>query len=81
MSKPKSDPEIEHDEELVVKEALPYGIKPVPVHYVCVNCGKIVSLDELLRLPNLMCPECGHRVFAKLRAPKIAGHLRKVKAI
>lgn len=62
-------------------EALPYGIRSVPVHYVCVNCGKIVSADELAALPNLMCPSCGQRIFSKLRAPRASGHLKKVKGV
>lgn len=62
-------------------EVLPYGIKPLPVHYVCANCGKIVSMEELLSLPNLMCPNCGHRIFMKVRVPRAAGHRGLVEAI
>ncbi|MCX8195653.1 MAG: DNA-directed RNA polymerase [Acidilobaceae archaeon] len=69
----------EREEESL--EVLPYGIRPVPVHYVCVSCGKIVSAEELVTLPSLMCPNCGQRIFAKLRAPRASGHLKKVKAI
>ncbi|MCS7106733.1 MAG: DNA-directed RNA polymerase [Acidilobaceae archaeon] len=78
MSRRKEREEEVEEESL---EALPYGIKPVPVHYVCVNCGKIVSMDELVALPNLMCPNCGQRIFSKLRAPRASGHLKKVRAI
>lgn len=68
-------------EEKGVEKTLPYGIKPVPVYYVCVHCGKLVTAEELSKLPSLMCPNCGQRIFAKVRAPPQTGFLRKVKAV
>jgi len=68
-------------EERGVERSLPYGIKPVPVYYICVHCGRPVTLEELARMPSLMCPNCGQRIFIKDRAPPQTGFIRKVKAV
>ncbi|MEM1873633.1 MAG: DNA-directed RNA polymerase [Acidilobaceae archaeon] len=70
------------DEDFLERaESLYYGIKDVPVYYRCVQCGYEAEIREITRLPSLMCPKCGYRVFVKVRAPPQSGHIKKVKAI
>ncbi len=57
---------------------LPYGIRPRQVYYVCLQCGQITSKDEMDQMPNITCPNCGYRIFIKVRVPPHLGHLRKV---
>ncbi len=64
-----------------LKRSLPYGIKSTPVYYVCVHCGYQDTLEKLVTLPSLMCPNCGQRIFTKVRAPPTTGLMRKVKAV
>ena len=44
--------------------------------YECVRCGKKVYLSELERYISFRCPECGYRIFKKVR-PSI---VKRVKA-
>jgi DNA-directed RNA polymerase subunit P len=37
------------------------------VTYECVRCGTRTSGDELAKLPELRCPNCGYRIFRKVR--------------
>jgi DNA-directed RNA polymerase subunit P len=68
-------------EEKGVERSLPYGIKPVPVYYICAYCGKLVTSEDLAKMPSLMCPNCGQRIFVKSRAPPQTGFIRRVKAV
>jgi|GEM_PF-510417 len=44
--------------------------------YECVRCGNRVHLSELEKYVSFRCPECGYRVFKKVR-PSI---VKRVKA-
>lgn len=63
-------------------EALHYGIKPRPVYYVCLRCGRRILVEEFRKYTTLLCPHCGYRVFIKERAPPEAlGRPRRVYAV
>ena len=36
--------------------------------FECVRCGSRFSGEELAKLPELTCSNCGYRVFRKVRA-------------
>lgn len=61
--------------------SLPYGIKDRPVHYMCVRCGTIMSREELMQFHDMMCKNCGGRIFVKLRAPPETLKRRRIYAI
>jgi DNA-directed RNA polymerase subunit P len=44
--------------------------------YECVRCGRRVYLSELEKYVSFRCPECGYRIFKKVR-PSI---VKRVKA-
>jgi DNA-directed RNA polymerase subunit P len=44
--------------------------------YECVRCGNRVYLSELEKYVSFRCPECGYRIFKKVR-PAI---VKRVKA-
>ncbi len=60
---------------------LPYGIKPRPIYYKCLRCGKIISQEELALMGDIMCPECGYRILMKVRPPPDIGPRRRIYAI
>lgn len=44
--------------------------------YECVKCGSRIYLSELEKYVSFRCPECGYRIFKKVR-PSI---VKRVKA-
>lgn len=70
----------EYEEAAVEARALPYGIRPRPVRYYCLRCGKEILRDELESRPVLYCPYCGFRIFIKMRDPS-SGYIRRVYAV
>ena len=46
------------------------------VSYRCVQCGTVVTSDQLAMMLELKCPNCGYRVLRKTR-PQI---VKRVKA-
>jgi len=59
---------------------LPYGIKPRTIYYQCLRCGTIMTREELMQFSDMMCKNCGGRIFVKLRPPRDIA-LRRIKAI
>ena len=59
---------------------LPYGIMPGPVYYMCLNCGNVMSKDQIDQLPSIMCSRCGYRIFVRLRSTR-PDRVRKVYAV
>lgn len=57
-----------------------YNIPKRKIYYMCLNCGYIVSKEELESMPSMMCPVCASRIFIKIRSPGIIKP-RKVYAI
>jgi DNA-directed RNA polymerase subunit P len=45
-------------------------------YYECINCGTKVEYRELERYITFKCPQCGYRIFRKVRPPII----KRVKA-
>lgn len=45
-------------------------------YYECVNCGTQVEYRELEKYITFKCPQCGYRIFRKVRPPII----KRVKA-
>mgnify|MGYP001038279711 CR=1 FL=1 len=43
--------------------------KPSGVMYECLKCEAKVTAEELARIPEVKCPNCGFRVLRKLRPP------------
>ncbi|TLX97293.1 MAG: DNA-directed RNA polymerase subunit P [Thaumarchaeota archaeon] len=39
--------------------------------YECVRCGTRVTGEELAKLPEPTCANCGYRAFRKVRRPGI----------
>jgi DNA-directed RNA polymerase subunit P len=39
------------------------------IFYECERCGTVQSLEELSKLPELTCINCGYRVLKKVRPP------------
>ncbi len=39
--------------------------------YLCEKCGKTIDSNELMGLPGIRCPVCGHRILYKSRSPII----------
>ncbi|AGT35116.1 MAG: DNA-directed RNA polymerase subunit P [Thermofilum sp.] len=37
--------------------------------YRCLRCGNVFSLEDQERLPGIRCPQCGFRIFEKVRLP------------
>ncbi len=70
----------EYQAEAVETEALPYGIRPRPVKYYCLRCGREVLKEELEARPVLYCPYCGFRIFIKMRDPA-SSYIRRVYAV
>jgi DNA-directed RNA polymerase subunit RPC12/RpoP len=54
-------------------EDKPGEIKPGEIladaMYECTRCGTNVSGKELSVLPDPICPNCGYRIFRKMRGP------------
>lgn len=53
------------------------------VEYVCLRCGKVSTLLELMRMGaarGLVCPNCAGRIFVKPRKPAPHGVVRRVYA-
>jgi len=44
----------------------PVRVFPAPV-FECARCGTRYSGEELSRLPELTCANCGYRIFRKVR--------------
>ena len=44
--------------------------------YRCVQCGKIITSEQLSVMLEIKCPDCGYRVLRKIRPPIV----KKVKA-
>jgi DNA-directed RNA polymerase subunit P len=44
--------------------------------YECVRCGSRVAYSELERYVSFRCPQCGYRIFRKVRPPVV----KRVKA-
>jgi len=63
------------------EETLPYGIRPRQVYYKCIRCGTIMTRDELMQFSEMMCKNCGGRIFVKLRPPPEVIKRRKIYAI
>ncbi|MCX8181944.1 MAG: DNA-directed RNA polymerase subunit P [Candidatus Methanomethyliaceae archaeon] len=36
--------------------------------YICERCRKVIDSKELLALPGIRCPACGHRILYKARS-------------
>jgi DNA-directed RNA polymerase subunit RPC12/RpoP len=36
--------------------------------YICEKCGKKIDSTELVGLPGIRCPSCGHRILYKARS-------------
>jgi DNA-directed RNA polymerase subunit P len=45
-------------------------------YYECINCGTKVEYRELEKYITFKCPQCGYRIFRKVRPPII----KRVKA-
>ena len=45
------------------KEILPEAI------FECTRCGTRVKAEELSKLPEPTCANCGYKIFRKVRAP------------
>ncbi|MEM2127070.1 MAG: RNA polymerase Rbp10 [Candidatus Bathyarchaeia archaeon] len=45
-------------------------------YYECINCGTKVEYRELEKYITFKCPNCGYRIFRKVRPPII----KRVKA-
>lgn len=60
---------------------LPYGIKERPVYYMCIRCGTIMSREELMQFHDMMCKNCGGRIFVKLRPPPETLKRRRIYAV
>lgn len=43
--------------------------KPSGIVYECLKCGARVTSEELARIPEIKCPNCGFRVLRKVRPP------------
>ncbi len=39
--------------------------------FECVRCGTRYSSEELSKLPELTCGNCGYRIFRKVRGPAV----------
>ena len=46
------------------------------ISYKCVQCGTVVTSDQLAMMLGIKCPNCGYRVLRKVRPPIV----KKVKA-
>ncbi|MCD6479746.1 DNA-directed RNA polymerase subunit P [Candidatus Bathyarchaeota archaeon] len=44
--------------------------------YECLRCGSRVAYSELERYVSFRCPQCGYRIFRKVRPPVV----KRVKA-
>ena len=44
--------------------------------YSCIQCGKVVTYDQLSLMLEIKCPNCGYRVLRKVRSPIV----KRVKA-
>jgi DNA-directed RNA polymerase subunit P len=71
-------PQEENDEETT--ETTYYNIPKRKIYYMCLNCGYIVSKEELESMPSMMCPMCASRIFIKIRSTGIVKP-RRVYAI
>ncbi len=60
---------------------LPYGIRERTIYYMCIRCGTIMTSDEMAQFADLMCKNCGGRIFVKLRPPPEVVRRRKIRAI
>jgi DNA-directed RNA polymerase subunit P len=47
------------------------------VIYECERCGTRQSLEELMKLPEIKCINCGYRVLRKVRPPVV----KKVESV
>ena len=36
--------------------------------YICEKCAKKIDSNELIGLPGIRCPSCGHRILYKARS-------------
>lgn len=45
-------------------------------YYECINCGTKAEYRELEKYITFKCPQCGYRIFRKVRPPII----KRVKA-
>ncbi|MEB3805894.1 MAG: hypothetical protein GSR73_00025 [Desulfurococcales archaeon] len=70
-----------YDYEWGEEESLPYGIRDRPVYYMCIRCGTIMSREELTQFSEMMCKNCGGRIFVKLRPPPETLKRRKIYAV
>jgi DNA-directed RNA polymerase subunit P len=41
------------------------------VVYECARCGTRQTLEELSRLPEIKCINCGYRILKKVRSPVV----------
>jgi DNA-directed RNA polymerase subunit RPC12/RpoP len=55
------------------ERAEPFG----SIIYECERCGTRQSLEELSKLPELTCINCGYRVLKKVRPPVV----KKIDAV
>ncbi|KYH39103.1 MAG: DNA-directed RNA polymerase, subunit RPC10 (contains C4-type Zn-finger) [Candidatus Hecatellales archaeon B24] len=39
------------------------------ISYKCVRCGKTVSYESIVGMPEFKCPHCGYRILQKVRPP------------
>ena len=43
----------------------------VHAEYICRNCKRTVSREELKTMPGVKCPHCGSRILIRVRPPRI----------
>ena len=46
------------------------------VRYKCVQCGAIITSDQLASMLGIKCPYCGYRILRKMRPPIV----KRIKA-
>ena len=46
------------------------------VTHVCVQCGKVITSEQLALMLEIKCPNCGYRVLRKVRPPIV----KRIKA-
>jgi len=46
------------------------------ISYKCVQCGTLITSEQLAMMLGIKCPNCGYRILRKLRPPIV----KRVKA-